>query len=150
MWYIFYKSKENCMKKYISSFLITLLSTLFIVSNVTAAGISPCLDGCDNCQSRQKSDCCANMMEFSRQQNLTIHGSSQDSCPQANFCRNHGPEVLFFMLSPSAGFDEIDLPEQSIFPSLHVRQAVPLLRSPYPPPRIKDRPLYIQNCSFLI
>ena len=150
MWYIFLNLKNSCMKKYISSFLITLLSTLFIVSNVTAAGISLCQDGCDNCQSRQTSDCCANMMESSPQQNLTIHGSSRDSCPQANFCENHVPGVSFFMLSPPAGFDEIDLPVQSISPSLVVSQAAPLLRSPYPPSRIKDQPLYIRNCSFLI
>ena len=138
------------MKKFISSFLITLLSTLFIVSNVTTAGVSLCLDGCDNCQTRQISDCCDNMMESGQQQNLTTLSSSRDSCPQANFCGNHVPEVSFFMLSRPAGFDEIDLPEQSIFPSLFVRQAAPLLQSPYPPSRINDQPLYIRNCSFLI
>jgi hypothetical protein len=150
MWYCFSNLKDNCMKKYISFSLITLLSTLFIVSNVTAAGISLCMDGCDNCQTRQISDCCANMMESGRQENLTTHGSSRDSCPKENFCGNHVPEVSIFTLSPPAGFDEIDLPEQSILPSLPVRQAVPLLRSPYPPSRIKDQPLYIRNCSFLI
>lgn len=143
--------KDNCMKKYISSFLITLLSTLFIVSNVTAAGISLCLDGCDNCQTRQISDCCGNMMESSQQQEkFTAHSASRDSCPQANFCGNHVPEISFFILPPPVGFDEIDLPEQSIFPSLLARQVPPLLRSPYPPSGIKDRPLYIRNCSFLI
>jgi hypothetical protein len=117
---------------------------------VTAAGISLCLDGCDNCQTRQISDCCDNMMESSRQQNLTNHSSSRDSCPQVNFCGNHFTAVSFFMLSPPVGFDEIDLPGQSIFPSLPVRQPTPLFRSPYPPSIIKEQPLYIRNCSFLI
>ena len=139
------------MKKYFSFFLITLLSTLIIVSNVAAAGVSLCLDGCDNCQTRQTSDCCANMMESSQQQNkLTVHSASRDSCPQDNVCGNHVPEVSFFTLSPPAGFEELDLPEQFIFPSLLVWQAVPLIRSPYPPFRIKNRPLFIRNCSFLI
>jgi hypothetical protein len=148
----FLNVKGNSMKKYISFFLITLLATLFIVSNVTVAGISLCLDGCDNCQTRQISDCCANMMESGRQQQkqITTHSSSRDSCSQANFCGNHVPEVSFVMLSSPAGFDEIDLPKQSIYTSLVVSQAVLLLRSLYPPPRIKDRPLYIRNCSFLI
>ena len=150
MWYLF-NLKVNSMKKNISFFLITLLSTLIIVSNVTAAGISLCLDGCDKCQTRQISDCCSNMMESGQQQKkITTHSSSRDSCPQANFCGNHVPEVSFFMLSTSAGFDEIDHPEQFIFPSLLVWQAVPLIRSPYPPFRIKNRPLFIRNCSFLI
>ena len=150
MWYYFFYLKENCMKKYISFFIITLLSTLIIVSNVTTAEISLCLDGCDNCQTRQTSDCCANMMESSLQQNLTAHSSSRDNCPQANFCGNHVTEVSFFILFPPVGFDEIDLPEQFIFPSLPVRQATLLFRSPHPPSKIKDRPLYIRNCSFLI
>lgn len=139
------------MKKYFLFFLITLLSTLIIVSNVTAAGGSLCLDGCDNCQTRQTSDCCANMRESGQQQNrLTAHSASQDSCPQDNVCGNHISEISFLILSPPAGFDEIDLPEKFIFPSLLVWQAVPLIRSPYPPSRIKKCPLYIRNCSFLI
>jgi len=147
---LFYLRKDNCMRKYISFFLITLLSTLFIISNVKAAGLSLCLDGCDNCQTRQTTDCCANMMESSQQQKLTAHSSSRNNCPQENFCGNHVTEVSFFILFPPVGFDEIDLPEQSIFPSLPVRQATLLFRSQHPPSKIKERPLYIRNCSFLI
>ena len=139
------------MKKYFSFFLITLLSTLIIVSNVTAAGVSICLKGCDNCQTRQTSDCCASMMESGQQQNtFAAHSTSRDSCTQDNVCGNHVSGVSLSALSPPAGFDEIDLPEQFIFPSLLAWQAVLLIRSPYPPFKIKIRPLFIRNCSFLI
>ncbi len=151
MWYCFSNSKDNCMKKYIPFFLISLLSALFVVSNVTAAGISLCLDGCDNCQTRQISDCCANMTESDQQQKKpTSHDPSQNSCPQANFCGNFVPEVSLFILSTPVGFDEIDLQEQAVFTPLLVRQVAPLLQSSYLPFRIKDRSLYIRNCSFLI